>query len=343
MNALLTVTKPVPSPVPIVFVHEGYSFYLEFSLRQARHTNPDSPLHLIGDARNNRFPFVQHLPVSSLIEQDYRHFGEVYTHASPNQLRYELFCFRRWFLLRELMHRQQYLLAFMADSDVMIYDQLAHSASRMIRQSCLAAYNSGADCDWVNSASGHSSFWTREGIDQFCQFLLRIYSHPDYRPLLDTIRSQNHLVTNEAGISDMTALYLFMKQQRGKILNLSKFRRGRAFDHNVGTATNYNLCEYALDHGIKRIVWLEQNTPVCFNKLCQQPVLMVTLHFQGPTKRVIHRHYVGDDLQLLRFYREARLQIANGYYRVLAWHRQLKRQFEELLILTDLRESIMKW
>ncbi len=340
MNALLNSTETVSSPVPIVFVHEQYSFYLEFSLRQAQLTNPESPLHLIGDARNNRFPFVQHRPISSLIEKDYRHFGEIYTHSSPNQIHYELFCFRRWFLLRELMHRHQYSLAFMADSDVMIYDQLARSAGRMIRQKCLAAYNSGADCDWVNSASGHSSFWTREGIDQFCQFLLRIYGHPDFRPLLDTIRSQKHLITSKVGISDMTALYLFMKQQSGKILNLSKLKRSQAFDHNVGTATNYNLHEYVLDQEIKRIVWLEQNTPVCLNKIRQQPVQMVTLHFQGPTKRFIHRHYTGDDLQFLRFYREARLQVSNVYHRILAWQRQLKHQLDELIILPDLRKSM---
>lgn len=340
MNALLNTTETVPSPVPIVFVHEQYSFYLEFSLRQAQLTNPESPLHLIGDARNNRFPFVQHLPISSLIEKDYRQFGEIYTHSSPNQMHYELFCFRRWFLLRELMHRHQYSLAFMADSDVMIYDQLTCGAGRMIRQNYLAAYNIGADCDWVNSASGHSSFWTREGIDQFCQFLLRIYGHPDFRPLLDNIRSQRHLITSKVGISDMTALYLFMKQRPGKILNLSKSKRSRAFDHNVGTATNYRLHEYALDQGIKRIVWIEQNTPVCLNKLRQQPVQMVTLHFQGPTKSFIHRHYTGDDLQFLRFYREARLQVANVYYRMLAWQRQLKHQLDDLVSLSDLRKSI---
>lgn len=340
MNVPLHSTQTVPPSLPIVFVHEQYSFYLEFSLRQAQLTNPDSPLHLIGDAQNNRFPFVQHLPISSLIEKDYRQFGEIYTHASPNQIHYELFCFRRWFLLRELMHRHQYSLAFMADSDVMIYDQLARSAGRMIRQNCLAAYNSGADRDWVNSASGHSSFWTREGIDQFCQFLLHIYGHPGYRPLLDAIRSQNHLITAKVGISDMTALYLFMKQQPGKILNLSKLKRSRAFDHNVGTATNYNLHEYVLDQGIKRIVWLEQNAPVCLNKLRLQPVQMTTLHFQGPTKRFIHRHYTGNDLQFLRFYREARLQVANAYYRILAWQGQLKRQFDELTVLPNLRRSM---
>lgn len=340
MNSILNHTEPVQPLVPIIFVHRHYSFYLEFSLRQARLTNSGSPLHLIGDAENDRFPFVNHASIDSLAEADYQRFGEIYTHASPNHIDYELFCFRRWFVLRELMHRYDYSVAFMADSDVMVYDRLTRSADRVRKQGYLAAYNVGTDCDWVNSASGHSSFWTREGIDQFCQFLLDLYSHPDFRPLLDNIRAKSYLITAQMGISDMTALYLFMKQQPGRILNLSKSKRSLAFDHNIGTATNYDLNEYALDPVIKRVVWIDQTKPVCFNKVRQQPVQMVTLHFQGAAKRFIHRHYTGQDLKLLRLYREARLQVANVYHRMLSWQQQLKYQLDTRVTVSDLRKSM---
>lgn len=238
------------------------------------------------------------------------------------------------------MHRHDYPVAFMADSDVMIYDHLTQRANRLVGQHYLAAYNVGTDCDWVNSASGHSSFWTRDGIDQFCQFLLDLYSHPDFQPLLDNIRSKGYLITSQMGISDMTALYLFMKQQPRRILNLSKLKRSRAFDHNVGTATNYDHNEYALDPDIKHVVWIDQTKPVCFNKVRQQPVQMVTLHFQGSAKRFIHRHYTGQDLKLLRLYREARLQVANVYHQLIAWQQQLKHQFDARLIVSVLRRSI---
>ena len=95
MNATLNHTKREQTAVPIVFVHEQYSFYLEFSLRQAQLANPESPLHLIGDANNDRFPFVDHAAISLPAGSDYQRFGDVYAHESPNCVTYELFCFRR--------------------------------------------------------------------------------------------------------------------------------------------------------------------------------------------------------------------------------------------------------
>lgn len=75
MNSILNNPETVHAPVPIVFVHERYSFYLEFSLRQAKLTNSDSPLHLVGDAENNRFSFVNHSSIPLLAETDYQRFG----------------------------------------------------------------------------------------------------------------------------------------------------------------------------------------------------------------------------------------------------------------------------
>lgn len=335
--------SPVPdlrAPVPVVFIHQHYSFYLEFTLRQARLTNPASPVWLIGDAENNRFPFARHTVITSLLSDDYRRFDTMYTHSSPNCEAYEKFCFQRWFLLRELMHQQQYEVAFMADTDVMLYDQLDRTARRMLHKKCVAAYNVGADCDWVNCASGHSSFWTRAGIDQFCAFILKLYEHPDYMPLLAAIRADDRLNNQWVGISDMTALYLFMKQGPERILNLSRCKHNWTFDHNIGTATNYEHHEYSLDHGYKRVFWIEEKRPVCFNRLRQQPVQMATLHFQGPTKKYIHRHYTGHDLRWLKVLREGRLQATHVYHRLVGLRRQVQQRLADVELLHGLRKSI---
>src|SRR5262245_28179211 len=47
-------------PLPIVFIHYGDNNYLRYSLEQAQHSNPYSPIYLIGDEQNNRYSFVKH-------------------------------------------------------------------------------------------------------------------------------------------------------------------------------------------------------------------------------------------------------------------------------------------
>ena len=49
-------------PIPIVFIHRGYSDYMEYSLRQARAAVPDgTEIFLLGDRNNDRFDFVNHV------------------------------------------------------------------------------------------------------------------------------------------------------------------------------------------------------------------------------------------------------------------------------------------
>ena len=48
-------------PLPIIFFHYGNPVYLKYSLKQAKHFNPDATIYLLGDSSNNRYPFVQHI------------------------------------------------------------------------------------------------------------------------------------------------------------------------------------------------------------------------------------------------------------------------------------------
>ncbi|MBC8151790.1 MAG: hypothetical protein H7Z72_02660 [Bacteroidetes bacterium] len=306
-------------------MHMGTSFYLNFTLRQARVRNADSPIHLIGDGDPSEFPFVQHTRITDLTGADFDGFAEHYVHSSPNGYWYELFCFQRWFLLRELMHRHDYDVAFMADTDVMLYANLTEFVGAATDRTWLAAFNVSAHADWVHSASGHSSLWTRTGIDLFCQLLLDLFQVPAQIQRLDTIR-QNELLNNHLfGVSDMTALYLFYQDHSDAVLNLSTPTNGLVFDHNIGMAVNYDHDEYLFRNGQKEISQMQNGYPICFNRLLEQPVRMATLHFQGNTKNLIHQYYTGPGIYRLRLYRTVRLQVRHVYYHTRAIRRQLPR------------------
>ncbi|GAB3275734.1 hypothetical protein GCM10027347_49210 [Larkinella harenae] len=303
------------SGIPIIFIHKNYSPYLEFTLRQAVFSNPRSPIHLLGDTQNDRFPFLSHHLITDYLNEESDQFTKVYQHSSPNHYDYELFCFVRWYLVKELMKREGYSRVFVADSDVMIYTDITTYINHTGLDNNLAAFNVGADYQWVRSASGHSSYWSWEGINRFCQVAIGLYTDPRLMKFMEQIRAEKIIKSDRAGVSDMTALYVFYEEEPDRIRNLSECRNGAAFDHNICMATNYNLDEYEFGLGRKKIV-MKEGYPVAYNVLLKQKIKLNTLHFQGNSKNIVHRYFTGHGLLASKIYRELRFQASVMYHMV---------------------------
>lgn len=109
--------------LPIVFIHKGYSDYMEYSLRQAKYSNPDSELILLGDEANDRFDFITHVNMKNY-SSSANDFAKFYKHYSTNPYHYELFCIQRWFILNEYMNEKNIDKCFVCDTDVMIYSNI---------------------------------------------------------------------------------------------------------------------------------------------------------------------------------------------------------------------------
>lgn len=86
----------------IVFIHRGYSPYLEFSLRQAAAASPESEIVLLGDARNDRFPLVRHVDTAKPLFAGVG-LGAAYRHRSTNGEAFERACFDRWLVLEAFL------------------------------------------------------------------------------------------------------------------------------------------------------------------------------------------------------------------------------------------------
>lgn len=108
--------------VPVVFIHRGDDDYLAFSLQQAKRSNPQSDVVLIGDASNGKYASesVHHCMIDRYFESAGR-FAEVYKHQSGNAYDYELFCFQRWFVLKDFMKANGLERCCYLDSDIMLY------------------------------------------------------------------------------------------------------------------------------------------------------------------------------------------------------------------------------
>lgn len=91
----------------IIYFHEGFSPYLPFALRQARISNPDARIILLGDSENRikGIPYEHHL--LSDFKSRHQEFLECYRHFHPGHLGDERRCIERWIYLSEFLKKQQ--------------------------------------------------------------------------------------------------------------------------------------------------------------------------------------------------------------------------------------------
>ena len=289
----------------IVFIHSGYSPYLEFSLRQARAASPESDIVLLGDAANDRFPadaspFVRHVNTrTSAYRAAAAEIADVYRHYSSNGAGFELACFERWFALRTFLRAEGLADALVLDSDVMLY-----ASESELRRTWLGPQTALAVCRpagqdglrWM--ASPHVSYWTAATADAFCAFAVQTYVEPELRARY-VQKWEHHLATSAAGgICDMTALFLFAEMLSTESVTTFAGTAGVldgpvTVDGNVNDAENEWPGEFETDADGKAIRWDGEGRPTGRNRRLGRTVRFQALHFQGQAKARMATYYRG--------------------------------------------------
>lgn len=271
--------------LPIVFIHRGYSSYLEFSLRQAKFMNADSEIILLGDASNNKFDFVTHVNIQDYFKQA-EDFAKIYKHYSTNPYTYELFCFQRWFILSELMTSKAYKEVFVCDSDILLYSNVDELAKNYFNN-----YDFGASIHSEEISSAEVSFWRLEIVHDFCSFMIKSYSNElsllKIREFYESLQAQKEL----GGYCDMSIIHDYIKQFTGKLANIQHVIQDAACDSNIGSPIG-GSCEYKFKYGKKKFLW-KNNFPYCYNKDLGKNIKFLLIHFQGPAKYLMASYYTG--------------------------------------------------
>lgn len=273
----------------LVFIHAGYSPYLEFSLRQAAAASPASDIVLLGDASNDRFPFVRHVDTGAgAYRQAGDAFSAVYRHLSMTAHGTVERWYLRWFWLQTYVHETGLAEALVLDSDVMLFAPESEVRARVGGAPC-ALSRPALEEPFAWAASPHASFWTAAALDDFCAFVQRSYAEP-FAPYDDKWR---HHVANgvDGGVCDMTALYLWAEGQPG-LANLAEAQGGTAFDHNLNVPDNAVPDEYRMDGRFKALAWAG-GQPVGDNRVLGAPVRFYGLHCQGHAKGQMPGLYSG--------------------------------------------------
>ncbi len=278
--------------MPIVTVHRGYAPYLVSTLAQAKFTNPKSEIVLLGDTSNQFLDFIRHeklLDYSSSAQK----FAQVYAdqHCSPNSYEYELLCFQRWFILQEFMHRHQIDACFHIDSDVLLYADLTEESKKFDR----------FELTLVNQGCPHNSLVKYQGIVRFCQFVMDTYREPALFAEIQReqasrqAKRKNLPLAQLGGISDMSLFRQFSRLNADLVGSASEIIEDSVYDFKIDAAGGF-----AMHKGLKHIQWIDRQ-PFCRHLEHDRLIKFNSLHFQGRTKRYIHRYFTGNQWQALYY------------------------------------------
>lgn len=281
--------------ISIVLIHQGYDWYLYYTLNQIKSLRMSSPLYLLGDKKViSAFDKVDSINLNLLYSTKAREFVDNYVHMSTNSYDFELFCFSRWFYLLEFMKFEKLPKVLYLDSDVLLYtppEKIVNIYGEYFKNcGYLIPQQEHDSLSWT--ASGHTSYWNYETLEEFCHFLTKSYQGGDifrlYQQKWDHHQSKKIL----GGVNDMTSLYFFWRQKSKHITNFSEVFQDNTFDHNINAPMNYFKNEYKM-RGSLKLINFKKNIPFGETIDRSREIRFHTLHFQGAAKRKMPMFYTG--------------------------------------------------
>jgi hypothetical protein len=277
--------------IPIVFVHTGTQFYLKNAIKHAALFNPKNRIILIGDKSNRvvenyGYPNVKHYLIEDYFDLA-KDFEKKYIHLSSNHYKYELFCFQRWFIIRNFMIEEGIDKCLCLDTDVLLYCNVTDE------------FNSFLSYDFTvcRRFTPNATLMKNDSIQRFTNFIELLYTEPTYISKLKEINrecfDENGTRIKMGGVSDMTAFELYQKDISDNVLDLIYPINGVCFDARLNLSDGYKLKD-----GLKEIVW-KDNLPYGKYGETEKLVRFLGFHFQGRLKMKQHRFLLDDNKKLI--------------------------------------------
>lgn len=285
--------------IPVIFYHTGNQKYLRTAIRQCKKFNQD--VILLGDESNKRMATEE--GCTWLLAKDYdekeqwKHFEHKYVGMSTNDYQFELNCFRRFFVIWEMIREKDIDQFVYLDSDIMSYVNFS-SLDEMQKADCgMSVPKEQSKYGWV--ANCGISFWNRKSLTSFLDYCIDIYeNHIDVLEEKWNYHKNNHV---DGGICDMTLQYLWYKNdQTCKKINLVDRNNGLpgVMDFNVNLPMNCYKNEYQMNDliHIKKIRFEDGKPYLCSTDGAKVPVFAI--HFLGPAKQYMKSYEKNNSLGL---------------------------------------------
>ncbi|GEB35490.1 hypothetical protein [Brevibacillus parabrevis] len=249
--------------LPIIFMHRDDEDYLAYSLRQAKMSNPRSPVYLLGREANRKYASsgAMHVMMDSYM-QTAQMFAKVYQHMHVMSYEYNLFCFQRWFILRDFMRKNRIQGCFYLDSDVMLYTQVNKPEYRAFSM----------EFAWT-------SFVGLDTLDRFCNLTMQYFVNPQmFRLLVQKTIELDQVIEGVPLVSDMVLCLLYFRSYSGQAHTHGTFGDS-FFDENI------NRPRWAESLSGKKKVYAIDGQLYCKDLASGALKRLNSLHFQGLTAK----------------------------------------------------------
>jgi hypothetical protein len=239
-------------------------------------------------AQRGGLELIQIINESGVNSETCKAFASNYRHLSPNPLAFELACFERYFAISDYAAEKGYSSFYMSDTDILFNDLVGDELRRITEGVDVMLSRPHREYERASELieySPHFSFWTKEAIDDFIDFFVKIYRTDEGRDLIDRTYRSNKIINPYSGVSDMTLCHLWLNANKPRFRN-SVFTDERVtIDHNIAMGDHRIRNQFKKNNGIKSLDVVDgklffQNS----NSGLSYPLVM---HFQGKYKIIM--------------------------------------------------------
>ncbi len=309
-------------PINIIFIHQGQADYLRLALAAARRSNPAANIFLLDDGSNGPFDSIKQYKISDYSAAAEK-FSLVYQHFSSNPLAFEIFCLQRWLIINEFVKKNDIADFFHADSDVLIFTDLAKEWPKFSNYSFTLSEGS----------AGHNSFWnSQEALDDFCDFLTDVYSRKDETGYAKVAEFwKNYQLRNKpGGVCDMTLLRFYREKYPAKVGETAGIIDGSTYDDNISSGAQGGVSYQMSIWGIKKIFWRFDQP---FGKDASGNLIKFnTLHLQGKKKRYLREAFEGKNIYAWQTFSKEKMIGLLKKIGLFESYTKLKELFKKMLI-----------
>ena len=285
--------------IPLIVLHRGQHPYVNLALAHNRFYHHDSNIILLGDLSNALFCADQHALIDDYFAGA-RAFASVYHHMSINEHDYELFCFQRWFVLRDFCRQHQIESLVYLDSDLLSYTHIPRLMAQLAQQ--------GVNLTVTEHRGPQVLFFShRYVLEDLCDYLFHCYAKAARLKQLKQLYRQKYAMF-PGGICDMVLLEQFSQQSHYHSYDLMQGVGSYRFDNVISIGDGFEH-----RHGLKVIKIVGHQT-YAYHLQQQAWTKVATLHFQGNNKK-----------RMLRFVNLSHIKLKlrwQLYLRFLCWYGQ---------------------
>jgi len=286
------MTTPVENKnmnVPVVFISKSFGGDNSMLSVSTECASKNNQVFLLGDEGNKSFcKGGEYIPYERY-KQGYGEFEQQYIHFSTNHEGIESFCFSRWFILRDFMREYNIEMVFHIDWDALCFINVSQEAKRFSHLDCaISAKTTGGQC-----------FFTLEGINKFCDYILRLYQDKeglDFQRIYVchyALRQQRGL---DGGVCDMNFFEGYARYEAahsvGEISLLSHDPSNYYFEVMMTEPEGFETQSKHYSDGLERKVYtFKDGIPYVKHLRTGRLVPFANIHFQGPSKPLLKKFY----------------------------------------------------